>query len=354
MSFKIEDLEKISTEEELDYITQVFEQPSIQYYSASSEVTSWQGIRLAGDNYLMCGTSGEQGVINIGPISYNENNNIMFSVPYKGTGEGEKVILTSVYGPNYLGNLDGFYNIQLCGVYRLENNNMYGFFYDGLSSQTSLENPENYILNLTDDSDFYYLHSTIDNLIVGNSARNSSDINTGNYAFIYNIKTKEYIYLTYPGATTTTVYGIWTNDNIVFTICGGYSNVYVPFDKIYQDGQPVPYGYGFVADFNFENKTFSNWTTIIYPSDETAVTHFEGISGDNNKDLYTLSASSQTTSMIASWVQIKRNVTGFQSLEYLDFSYGSNMTNNSVAGNANVGITHINNEIVPYQAVVNT
>jgi len=58
--------------------------------------------------------------------------------------------------------------------------------------------------------------------------------------------------------------------------------------------------------------------------------------------------------MIASWVQIKRNTIDFQTLQYLDFSYGSNMTNNSVAGNANVGITHINNEMVPYQALVNT
>ncbi len=353
MLFKVEDLEKNYEEDELAYITQVFEKPSVQYYSASSEVTSWQGIRKAGDNYLICGNSGEQGLINIGPISYNENSSILFSVPYKGTGESEKVILTSVYGPNYLGDLDNVYNIQLCGVYRLENGNMYGFFYDGILSQNSLENPENYILNLTDGSEFYYLHSTIGNLIVGNSVRNSTDTNIGNYAFIYDIETKDYIYLTYPGATTTTVYGIWTNDNIIFTICGGYSKVYVPFDQIYQNGQPVPYGYGFVADFNLKDKKFSNWTTIIYPSDETAVTHFEGISGDGT-DLYTLSASSQTISMIASWVKIKRNVTGFQSLEYLDFSYGSNMTNNSVAGNANVGITHINNEMVPYQALVNT
>jgi hypothetical protein len=347
MTFKVEDLEKIFIEEELEYIRQIFEQPSIQYYSTSSEVTAWQGIRNADDNnYLMCGTSGVQGLVNIGPISYNENNTIIFSIPY------EKVILTSVYGPNYLDNLNGEYKIQLCGVYRLENNNMYGFFYNGIFNQTSLNNPENYILNLTDGSEFYYLHSTIGNLIVGNSVRNSSEINIGNYAFIYNIETSEYIYLSYPGATTTTVYGIWTNDNTVFTICGGYSNIYVPFDKIYENGQPVPYGYGFVADFNLKNKTFSNWTTIIYPSDDTIVSHFEGISSDG-ENLYTLSATSQTnTSMIASWVKIKRNPIYFQAVQYLDLKYGSDMTNNSVAGNANVGITHINNEMVPYQAIV--
>ncbi len=163
----------------------------------------------------------------------------------------------------------------------------------------------------------------------------------------------EYYYITYPDSNTTTVYGIWTNDNITFTICGGYSNIYVPFDKIYQDGQPVPYGCGFVADFNLNDKTISNWTTIIYPSNETSITHFEGVSGDGSS-LYTLAASSQLndSTMVASWVQIRRVPTKFQSLNYLDFNYGSNTTNNSVAGNANVGITHINNEIVSYQALV--
>ena len=44
------------------------------YYNAYN-VTTWQGIKKTNENYYIVGTMNDVGVLNIGPINYNQNNN---------------------------------------------------------------------------------------------------------------------------------------------------------------------------------------------------------------------------------------------------------------------------------------
>jgi hypothetical protein len=54
----------------------------------------------------------------------------------------------------------------------------------------------------------------------------------------------------------------------------------VSINKIYDNNKINPIGNAFIADYNYENNTFSNWTSINFG--ENLLTHFEGIS--KNKD----------------------------------------------------------------------
>lgn len=133
----------------------------------------------------------------------------------------------------------------------------------------------------------------------------------GNYAtpltagngFIYNISTKSYQSVSYPGAKYTTLYGIWFNGNNSYTVTGGYS--------LESSGVLST---GFVADYNLATQKFSNWTTYYYNNDPTSsvLTHFEGITTDGNGG-YNLAASginTNPTGIGVAFVNISRTQSG--------------------------------------------
>jgi len=111
-------------------------------------------------------------------------------------------------------------------------------------------------------------HSTHGGLVVGNF---DTQLDEGR-AFIYNIKTKKYYFITQPNIKSITAYGIWYNGKNNYTICGGYTalNISTGFSSAY------------LVDFNLEKKKFINFRTYSYNNDpiKSVITHFDGITSD--------------------------------------------------------------------------
>jgi subtilase-type serine protease len=106
-------------------------------------------------------------------------------------------------------------------------------------------------------------HSTFGNQAVGNY---DTRLATGN-AFIYSINTGTYTTNNYPGALSTTAYGVWGDK-----IAGGYT----------------PPGLGFERGYIYDQTTGA-WTTYNHPG--AVFTHFEGISSAGRADSYNLVAN---------------------------------------------------------------
>jgi hypothetical protein len=159
---------------------------------------------------------------------------------------------TNLYGPNN-GLLN---NIEVVGDY-VKNGVSYGCLYQGplsgIGNWTTLK-PTSDTLNTI-------AHSTMGGLVVGNY---QTQLDQGK-AFIYDIITKNYYFITYPDAISITAYGIWHNGGYSYTICGG-----LQLDK----------NSAYIVDWNNKTKELSNWTLYYYNNDSTSlITHFDGISG---------------------------------------------------------------------------
>jgi subtilase-type serine protease len=109
-------------------------------------------------------------------------------------------------------------------------------------------------------------HSTFGNQIIGNY---DTQIQTGN-AFIYNIKTGAYTTNNFPGAITTTAYGIWANK-----IAGGYT-------ALGPGG-----GLGLERGYIYDQST-GVWTNYNHPG--AVFTHFEGITSGGRAGEFNLAA----------------------------------------------------------------
>jgi hypothetical protein len=314
----------------------------------------WQGIRqLDYNNYMIVGTyAPSTGILYLGPLDGSSES--VYNVNYPGA------TATSVYGPDNLGN--GL--IRLVGTYKTGNGNIYGFMFSGTVGQ--LNDPSKY-QTINNGQKYTYLHSTMGDLIVGNS---DNPIQYGQYnlplgpgnAFIYNIITKTTDYVIYPKSITNTVYGIWYNGGTSYTICGGYSETPISIDSIYENDRPKPIGHAFLVNYDSKSHKFHNWVTIDYPS-SNLLTHFEGISS-SQLGQYELSADSigLNLSPQASWVQIKQHISKhsnriklgkFKVKKWVNLNYpggSTGSTSNSVAGKSIVGIVSVNSNFIPYQA----
>src|SRR5262249_31769183 len=134
---------------------------------------------------------------------------------------------------------------------------------------------------------YTYIHSTMGNLAVGNAdgPEGNAPLGTG-HAFIYDVNQGAITTdIVYPGAATTTAYGIWYNGGTSYTITGGYGNA--P-----SAGQSTSNGY--LVDYDSATGQFTHWTSFAYQNGlfgQDFVTHFEGISSVE-KGVYTLAADS--------------------------------------------------------------
>ena len=142
--------------------------------------------------------------------------------------------------------------------------------------------------------DIIYLHSAQGDLVVGNGGSPASPA----VAFLYNngptnMLQIHFKQINYPGAPTTSVYGVWDNDDLqgsIYTIVGGYSTPIsgtpTPIGDIYNlnYGIPYPIGSGYIANYDKDTDTFSDWTTVSLPpgSDSNLLLHVQGISKVNN------------------------------------------------------------------------
>lgn len=321
---------------------------SIDYYDASGvsmqPVTAWQGIRSSDvpGQYLITGTSNTNGLLYVGPIS--GSGGVSYSVNYPGA------VSTSVYGPDTVG--PGI--VRLVGSYNLGDGSVHGFVYEGPVSD--LSNPANYSTVDGAGAQYTYMHSSMGDLVVGNSDGPEGNLPLGTgHALLYNVAQHAFLPdIVYPGSTTTTAYGIWYNGLDQYTICGGYSD---PLSS------PGGLSHAFLVDYNARTGQYSNWTSFDAPAGplgQSFITHFQGISSEE-KGVYTLAADSAqigaTTEIKASLVTVRRNPDGtFAPAVWVDLNTpgGSGVTSaNSVAGNKVVGVV-FQQPIVSFQASVNT
>ncbi len=163
--------------------------------------------------------------------------------------------------------------------------------------------------------------------------------------------------IVYPGSTSTSAYGIWYNGGTSYTICGGYTT-------LGDLGQAVSHAY--LVDYDSGTGNFSHWTTFEYPNGKLGqnfVTHFQGISG-YQKGVYSLSADSaqlgNSNLVQGSWVTVRRNSDGsFGPSVWVDLNYPGTdpdtelTSNDSVAGDAVVGIVISTSGTFSYQADLN-
>jgi hypothetical protein len=335
-----------------DLIGQLDPVTGVTYYNTDSigtTVTGWQGIRdgFSPGQYLIAGTSNNDGLLYVGPISGSGGT----SYPVMYQDPGVTVTSTSLYGPDIV---DGDV-LRLVGSYKTGNGQVQGFAFQG--TLADLSNPDDYrtIDYASDgqDAEVTYVHSTAGDLAVGNGG----DIQaTTDHAFLYSYSQNQILTdIVYPGSATfsTTAYGIWYNGGTSYTICGGYTTPGAPGKALAQ---------AYLVDYNSATGQFSNWTSFAGPGTlvgRAYATHFQGISSPE-QGVYTLSANTtaagSSTVLEASLMTVRRNPDGTFGPAYsVDLTYpGSSgfCTADSVADNQIVGIANVSGSIIAYQATV--
>ncbi len=321
-------------------------------------VSAWQGLRdytTHDGQYLICGTSGSNGLLYTGPIA---GGGTCYPVVYPGT----RTASTSVYGPD---NVSPF-KLRLVGSYKKTNDANFfnhGFYWEGSLDQL----PSGGVFRTIDypGAKAQYVHSTMHDLAVGNADGPRLGAATGapgsGVAYIYDIKTRTFVTnIAYPGSKTTTAYGIWFNGPTGYTICGGYSPVVK--NNLDDPNRPLTQGRAFLVDYDAKTKRFSNWTTFDYPNGPVGVnfiSHFEGISSAE-PGVYTLNADSvqanSANPVQGSWVTVRRNKDmTFSPAVWVDLNYPGTQgvtSSNSVFGNQVVGLV-IGPTPLAYQATIN-
>ncbi len=339
---------------------------SIEYFNTTEDgvfsiqpVTAWQGIRKSGTTpgeFLMCGTSNADGLLYVGPIDGGGDS---YPVAYPGVN----TIDTSVYGPDSL--IGGA--VRLVGSYRTTGSTAfnYGFLWEGTVDQlpsggtwTTIDYP---------GATYQFTHSTLGRLAVGNA---DGPVTIGNVkipvgggkAYIYDVVDKAFVTnVVFPKSKSNSIYGIWQNGPVSYTICGGYSPLAV--NNLTNPRIPLTQGKAFLVDYNSLTGKFSNWTSFDYPNGPKGVnfvTHFEGISSQE-PGVYTVVADSvqagTSNAAQGSWVSIRRNSDGsFDKGVWVDLNYPDAPTSissaNSVYGFNVVGLV-IGPDTFSYQAVLN-
>jgi trimeric autotransporter adhesin len=330
-----------------DVIGQSDPASGISYYNADSvsmqPVSGWQGIRdsSASGQYLIAGTSDDNGLLYEGPITGAGGTS--YSVNYPGA------TATSVYGPDIVsGDV-----LRLVGSYRNDEGVVNGFVFQGTTAD--LSQSSDYQTIDYPGAQYTYVHSTMGDIAVGNAdgPEGNAPIGTG-HAFVYSVSQSQILTdIVYPGSTSTTAYGIWYNGGTSYTICGG-------FTMLGSAGKTIAEGY--LVYYDSATGQFTNWTSYADPNGlagQAFATHFQGISSPE-PGVYTLSANSaeagSSTVLQAEFVTVELNPDGtFGSASWVNLSYPGGVgstTANSVAGNQVVGIVPVSTGIISYQATV--
>lgn len=225
---------------------------------------------------------------------YVKANGDTTSFVYKGTVHGEGKFynlnypmantVTNLYGPNN----SMYNNVRVVGNYNNEVEGNVGCLYDGppngMGTWTRIALPHS--INTI-------CHSTMGRLVVGNYNR-APYINTSK-AFVYDIMTKKYYDIVKKDVLSISVYGIWHNSDSSYTICGGYIN----------EDSVIPHSIAYVADWNNDTHTISNWQSYHYNNNPSLVTHFDGITGRSDGG-YNLTGDDSPIGDIAFFAQISR------------------------------------------------
>lgn len=337
---------------------------SIDYFDATDPaefpvqpVSGWQGIRDYAPepgSFMICGTSGEDGILYIGPVAGGGD-------AYTMVFPGADTISTSSYGPANLENG----NIRMVGAYRTSSSTQFnlGFVWEGTADQ--LPSGGTWQTISYPNATYQFTHSTMGDLAVGNAdapAANGAPLGAGT-AYIYHIPSQTFLTtIVFPGSKSNTAYGIWQNSPTSYTICGGYSPLVT--NNLPTPDRPLQQGKAFLVDYDTSTGKFSNWKSFEYPNGPAGVnldTHFQGISSVE-PGVYTLSADSLAAGAPApvqgSWVSVRRNSDGtFSEGTWVDLAYPGvdGITSaDSVYGFNIVGFVSGEDTDFSYQATVNT
>ena len=236
--------------------------PRIDFYDYGNLYT--YGISdISSTEFTLTGVSSDNGFIYVG----TPDNLSIGTTTLIGLSGGTN---TAIYGSQY--NTSSHYIVGGVTI----GNNRVGFFYDGTVS--NMNNTSAYTTIIKDTNAFTTMHDIKYPIAIGNT---STTITSHANAVIYNISTSAFTSIVYPGASTTVVYGIYDNGGSIYTIVGGYSSDTINSNNIYIQVSNTgatylkPIGYSFIADYDLNANTFSNWTT--YTHDSGSKTHFTGI-----------------------------------------------------------------------------
>ena len=229
---------------------------TLNFGTSGTLLTGIRGNNIVGF-YKISGTGENGGLL------YNISTGIWTPFPVA-TANGVNfpgAIESSPYGPGF-GSQFGI--LRAVGSYQTQSSSPYslGYLYDGAAGPNGNLTTLVYPSTVKAQTLFTIAHSTFGNQIVGNY---DTGLATGN-AFIYTISTGAYRTNNFPGAVSTTAYGVWGN-----MIAGGYT----------------PPGVGFERGYIYNENTGS-WTTYNHPG--AVFTHFEGITGAGRDGEYNLVA----------------------------------------------------------------
>lgn len=308
----------------------------------SYPVTGWQGLRGAATagQYLFAGTSGSNGLLYVGPITAQGGSSYLVNYP--------GAVSTSVYGPDLLPNGD----VRLVGSFRTGSDVVSGFVYEGAIAD--LGDGSNYRPIAYPGAKFTYVHSTMGGVAVGNydgPTPQGAPVGVGR-AFVYNLASSEFTAeIAYPGAISTTAYGVWYNGGTGYTITGGYT-MPTPADP------RASVAAGFLVDYDSATGAFTNWKSLTGPVADGALnvaTHFEGISSVQG-GVYTLAGSTESTAgTVGSFVTVRRNPdSSFDDGVWQNVDYPAAGTSlpTSVYGDQLTGLFLSSSGALPYQASV--
>lgn len=329
------------------------------YYYVPSTVAFWEGIVPTNNPniFYLSGTYyNESAAIYKGPLEILDNYPI-YNFLFKDAAT------TNAYGMHLLGtNVFGQDIVRVVGTYQYNsafNDPTFAYVFTGTLDE--LSNSDNFVtIEPFRPSKFCVAHSTSGILAVYVVSDVSPiDITEGQCA-IYDIEKNITItQILFPGAVSTTAYGIWyngiENGYQSYTIAGGYSI-----------GAGLLDTQSYIVDFLYNNCSgefyFTNWTEIKLYKDIRTQSHVQGLTRLDNGDYicsaenYFIEPSGKTTQFNAVAIRLKRlNNAGFAITGYAAFDNpkGNNTALTSAASNAVVGF-YINSEnsVVPFQASI--
>lgn len=223
---------------------------------------------------------------------------------------GKTVTSTNLYGPSILGD-----DIQTVGNYFTVEK---GPLAQGCLYRGSLDGSGKWItLTPTSDTISCIAHSCMDQLAVGNYDTN---ILTWR-AFIYDIYDKTFTDITYPDAISVTAYGVWKNNKKWYTVCGGLI-------------LSTSTTYAYLLDYNVEAKQFANWRLYNYPN--STISHFNGISSDDNDGYYLVGDATVGTATVAFFAHV--DACGSITWSNIKFPQSTGTSANSVSDSTVIGV----------------
>ncbi len=236
------------------------------------EAATIQGVRgIAGSsNVYICGALGDASAPSAaflykGPLTGGGADGVWTELVFAGTGVTD-VTATSIYGPaDGPGDL-----VRLVGIYKASatGSRNIGCLYSG--PDTGVGGAWTTITPPHPNYNNCFMHSTMGQLAIGNY--DIKGLATG-FAFVYDIETHQSWDLSYPGAQSTTIYGIWQDDAEHYTIAGGYHTL-----------KPTELSQAFICRWNRATHTASDFRSFSAHNQPAAsvITHFEGINGNES------------------------------------------------------------------------